>query len=207
VTSSNPTGRSSRYCTAFALGLTLALLPMLAHAGVLVSGTPGAVSLEVEKATIGDVLAALSKAFDLRYRSSVVLDKQLSGKYQGSLKQVLGLVLQDHTYVVKVDDAKLELTVLGRGGAPASAGGAAVLSAGGTPETKSSAPAARPGVGPIPLATKAGAAELPASSPSTDPRLIPNPQPFSVMPPLPVSEAIPQPIPQPQGLPQPGRRE
>src|SRR5262245_32577714 len=105
-----------------ALAATLAVAPTSLLAEAQVQGSPEAVRIETQNSSIEEVLAALGNAFDLRYRSSAKLAKQLSGTYEGSLQRVVARVLEGYDFVLRNNKGKIEITVLGiRGAAPATA--------------------------------------------------------------------------------------
>jgi hypothetical protein len=83
---------------------------------VRVRGDMAAVRLDARRTTIADVLAALNAAFAMSYRSSIVLDGEINGTYAGSLRRVISRVLDGYNYVIKQDDAKLDVIILGRRG-------------------------------------------------------------------------------------------
>ncbi|MGA8497762.1 MAG: hypothetical protein WB764_19900 [Xanthobacteraceae bacterium] len=83
---------------------------------IRVRGDMAAVRLDARRTTIADVLAALNAAFAMSYRSSIALDEEINGTYAGSLRRVISRVLDGYNYVIKQDDAKLDVIILGRRG-------------------------------------------------------------------------------------------
>jgi len=65
---------------------------------------------------IADVLSALNTSFDMSYSSWIVLDEEINGTYTGSLRRVITRVLDGYNYVIKQDNAKLDIVVLGKRG-------------------------------------------------------------------------------------------
>ena len=170
VTSLAPrTWRSSRKfhirsIMGLAVALVLAPTPLLAEAQI--HGNPDAVRIDTQNSSIEDVLAALGKTFDLRYRSSANLAKQLSGTYEGSLQRVVARVLEGYDFVLRNNKGKIEITVLGaRGAVPA----AAVASATNSPKAAPSTPAAPASAAPPSKATADPAPGSPASTPDSKP--------------------------------------
>ena len=94
------------------------VVPMFESDGgaVRVRGDMAAVRIDARRTTIADVLAALNAAFDISYRSSIALDEEITGTYAGSLRRVISRVLDGYNYVIKQDDAKLAVIILGRRG-------------------------------------------------------------------------------------------
>ena len=77
-------------------------------------GTAGALRIEVHDSTIAAVLAAMGRAFAVRYRSSTALDDPVTGTYAGSLTHVLARVLDGYDYAITHDGPAVEVVVLGR---------------------------------------------------------------------------------------------
>ena len=83
---------------------------------VRVRGDAAAVRLDASHTTIADVLSALNTSFDMSYSSWIVLDEEINGTYTGSLRRVITRVLDGYNYVIKQDNAKLDIIVLGKRG-------------------------------------------------------------------------------------------
>lgn len=83
---------------------------------VRVRGDAAAIRLDARHTTIADVLSALNTSFDMSYSSWIVLDEEIDGPYTGSLRRVIAHVLDGYNYVIKQDNAKLDIIVLGRRG-------------------------------------------------------------------------------------------
>jgi len=96
----------------FALGVTL-MAPASAFAKAQIEGGRDAVRIEAQDTSVEEILAALGDAFDLRYRSSANLGRKVSGTYRGSLERVVRRVLEGYDFVLKTDNGRLEVTVLG----------------------------------------------------------------------------------------------
>src|SRR5215207_3554898 len=63
------------------------------RAEVGISGPSEAIQFEVRDAPVQEVLAALRASFGLQYRAVGVLDRRISGTYEGSLQRVVRRVL------------------------------------------------------------------------------------------------------------------
>ena len=83
---------------------------------VRVRGDMAAVRIDARRTTIAGVLSALNAAFGMSYRSSIVLDEEITGTYAGPLRRVISRVLDGYNYVIEQDDAKLAVIILGRRG-------------------------------------------------------------------------------------------
>ena len=86
------------------------------HGSLRVQGDAAALRIDVRQRTIKDVLSALTKTFDVQCRSSVALDEPLSGTYSGSLAHVVARLLDGYNYAIEEQDAKLDVTIVGRVG-------------------------------------------------------------------------------------------
>jgi hypothetical protein len=86
-----------------------------------VQGDPKAVRVDARQTTIADVLSGLASAFNIRYRSSIVLNDVRNGTYSGSLRQVISRVLDGYNYVIQYEDSKLNIIVVGKVGEQAPA--------------------------------------------------------------------------------------
>jgi hypothetical protein len=94
----------------FAVSLTCA------HAEVRVQGDIAAVRVDANQAQISEVISALGPAFNLRYRTSIPLNKTISGTYMGSLGSVLARLLDGFNYVIKTEQDKIEVLIIGMRG-------------------------------------------------------------------------------------------
>jgi hypothetical protein len=81
-----------------------------------VQGDPKAVRVDARQTTIADVLSGLASAFNIRYRSSIALNDVRNGTYSGPLRQVISRVLDGYNYVIKYEDSKLNIIVVGKVG-------------------------------------------------------------------------------------------
>jgi len=103
------TGGMSRWGQIFgrrARGVTLALALACAglataRAEVSVEGDEAALRVTADKATLGEVLAALKARYRLRYDSSIDLGREVNGTLTGSLHRVVVGLLAGHDFVVK----------------------------------------------------------------------------------------------------------
>ena len=102
-----------RLRAAIALGVALAIAPTAVLAEIQVSGSSEAVTIEARDTSVEDILAALSRAFDMDYQSSIDLDKRLYGTYVGPLSRVVTRVLQGYNFVLKTDNGSIFVTVVG----------------------------------------------------------------------------------------------
>jgi len=90
--------------------------PMPGAGAVRVRGDAAAVRLDASHTTIANVLSALNTSFDMSYSSWIVLDEEINGTYTGTLRRVIARVLDGYNYVIKQDNAKLDIIVLGKRG-------------------------------------------------------------------------------------------
>lgn len=106
--------RRRSFALAFA---AMAALPLAARGEVRVEGEPAAVRITTSRESIGDVLAALNVAFNLRHRSAIDLDAAANPTYAGPIERVIANLLDGFNYVVKTSQgATTEVIVFGRRG-------------------------------------------------------------------------------------------
>jgi hypothetical protein len=91
-------GRAARI--AFALALLCAAVTV-ARAEVQVEGDEAALRVSADKATLGEVLAALQARYRLRFDPSLDLGREVSGTLTGSLHRVVVSLLAGYDFVVK----------------------------------------------------------------------------------------------------------
>jgi hypothetical protein len=152
-------------CVAIVLGVASALAPASALAELQVGGSREAVSIDAQNTSIKEILDALGKTFDVHFRSSANLEKQITGTYAGSLPRVLMRVLEGYNVILKTSNDRIEVTVLGTRNAPATAGASPALTvANAAPNVPAS---------PVPASKPINAAEQPALvTPATQPSLV-----------------------------------
>ena len=136
---------------AIVFGAALAMAPTFTLAEAQVRGTPKAVAIEAKDTSVEEILAALSGAFDLHYRSSANLEKRLNGNYEGSLQSVMKHVLEGYSYIVKTGGGGIHVTVLDTSKTAPTAGASPSFRAVGRPA----------GAIPAPLSPATAAAEPP----------------------------------------------
>jgi hypothetical protein len=161
------TSRSFPLRGMMALAAALSVAPTSLLAAAQIQGTPDAVRIETQNSSIEEVLAALGNAFDVRFRSSANLAKQLSGTYEGTLQRVVARVLEGYDFIIRKNNGKIEITVLGiRGAAP----GTAVASSASSAPKATPAPAAPvPAAAPTTKTTEQPAPTTPAPAPASKP--------------------------------------
>jgi hypothetical protein len=81
------------------------------RAEVRVQGAARDVRVEAQDATVADILAALAQRFALRYRGSTGT-RGVTATFEGSLRHVVGRVLDGYNYVIQARDDGLEVIVL-----------------------------------------------------------------------------------------------
>ncbi len=83
-----------------------------AHADVLVHGTPDAVHVEVEHASLRETLDALQAKFNLHYRTADALDRPITGTFDGPLRRVAARILDGYDFAMKVTPDGIDVLVL-----------------------------------------------------------------------------------------------
>jgi hypothetical protein len=82
------------------------------RAEVRVQGQAGDVRVEAHGATVAEILAALGERFALRYRGTTGSDG-VTATFDGSLRYVVGRVLNGYNYFIETRGDGLEVVVLG----------------------------------------------------------------------------------------------
>lgn len=108
--------RRRQFCSVTALAACMAVAPAAAFAAPQVSGSSQAVSINAQNSSIKDVLSTLVQKFNLQFQSSTNLDKQLTGTYHGPLLQVVNRLLEGYNFIIRSNQDRLEVTVLGISG-------------------------------------------------------------------------------------------
>lgn len=92
--------------------------------GVLTSslkltGDRTAVRLQTRRTSVASALAALAGTYHVSYRSAVALDELRDGTYTGSLRYVIGRLLDGYNYFIEENNATLDIFVVGKSSAKA----------------------------------------------------------------------------------------
>ena len=154
--------------TAMILGLALA--PVAALGAAQVSGTQEAVSVDAQNSSIKEILATLRQKFNVHVQSTANLEKQITGTYEGSLRQVLARLLEGYNFVLRTREGQMVVTVFGSGApsgetAPATmASNTAVPSQ--PPAQGAQAPQAQPAAAVVPSSAAGSVNAAQAPSPS-----------------------------------------
>ena len=107
-----------------ALSSALAILlsaPAFGLDPVRLAGTPDQLRLELSDATVGDALAALQSAFDMKCRCPPLMDRRVTGVFQGSIGRVLARLLEGNDYVIKTTQSGAVEVIIPGTSAPAAA--------------------------------------------------------------------------------------
>jgi hypothetical protein len=92
----------------------------MAKGSLCVDASATTIRLEVRQAKIVAVLSALSTIYKISYRSSIMIDEARDGIYAGSIEGVIPRLLYGYDYVIKHENAALDVVVLDKkGGQPA----------------------------------------------------------------------------------------
>ncbi len=95
--------------------VALAVVMMTAgtvHAEVRVRGDARAVQVDATRSNVGEVLSALESAFQVRVKTSMVLDRAVTGTFTGSLGQILSRMLQGYNFFIRRQAAEIQVTVV-----------------------------------------------------------------------------------------------
>jgi hypothetical protein len=102
---------------ALMLSLIGAAISTPGHAKVGIEGDVTDLRVTASEDTISDILAVVSTAFNLRYRTSIPLETRISGTYSGSATRVIARLLRDYNFnfVIGHKDEMIEVLVFGNG--------------------------------------------------------------------------------------------
>jgi hypothetical protein len=127
------------------LTAALALSPLSAFAGAILSGTPQNVKIDAQNSSIEEILVMLGHHFNMHYSSSANLANQITGTYEGSIQHVVTRLLQGHNFIVKSSVGRIEVTVLGTDKEPKTGGAQIDAKAAPSAQPKPANPASGPG--------------------------------------------------------------
>ena len=97
-----------------ALALSLASVPALA--GFSIDGDVSEMTVVADSASRHDLVAAIAKHLDIEVVGSDMADGSVSGRFTGSLRQVLRSVLDSEGYAIAYESGRpVRVTVTGRG--------------------------------------------------------------------------------------------
>jgi len=92
-----------------------------AAASTDIQGPAEDLQLRLENASVREVLNALSGKFKLTYSLPANIGRQLTGRYSGTLNQVLARILDGNDYIVEVSDDAIKIVVWSGKSAPSAA--------------------------------------------------------------------------------------
>lgn len=113
-----------------------------------VSGHPNQMQVNAENASIREVLDALFAKFKVSYKLPPNVSRNVTGHYSGSLRQVLGRILDGNDYIVTVSGGSIEVVVFGASGPTAPGSAVARTESPGIPTTSASSSIAPPSTSP-----------------------------------------------------------
>ena len=108
-------------------------------AGTEVKGQADEFELRTDSSSTREALDALARAFGITYQLAPEASRELNGLYVGTLRKVLGRILDGNNYVVKPREDRFEVVVLGKSGTTGMAAPAPAIPASAT-RTAPSAP-------------------------------------------------------------------
>jgi hypothetical protein len=84
---------------------------------VSVEGTAAALRVKAQQASLTEVLGALEARLGVRHSALIALDDvTVGGTYSGTLEDVLRRLLAGFNYVIKTQEAMVEVVIVGRPG-------------------------------------------------------------------------------------------
>ena len=117
-----PWPRARFFVRAVAAAVLLCLsLARAAYCDTAVRGSMESVELEARDSSVAEILNALSEALPIHYRTSIELNRAVTGTFKGPALKVISRVLKDYDYVVRRNDAdEFEVIVIKPGGTDSS---------------------------------------------------------------------------------------
>jgi hypothetical protein len=88
-----------------------AAIPKTAWAETRITGEPRELTLDAYDTTLQEVLTALSSSFGLQYRTSTDLNRNISGTYKGSRREVITQLLGGYDFFVHNSRNLVEIVV------------------------------------------------------------------------------------------------
>jgi hypothetical protein len=113
----NPLTRMLPWLRALLLVLPPLVCAAPARSEVSVEGTAAALRVKAEQAPLSEVLGALETRLGVRHSALIALDGvTVGGTYSGTLEDVLRRLLAGFNYVIKTQEAAVEVVIVGRPG-------------------------------------------------------------------------------------------
>lgn len=94
-----------------ALSLML-LAPQPGRAEVLLEGSTADVRLEATQASVDEILVAFGRTYNVRYRTSIALDRPVTASYSGPLMRVIARVLEGYDYVARTSSDGVDIAYI-----------------------------------------------------------------------------------------------
>jgi hypothetical protein len=101
-----------------AVAAAMAMTAAAAHADIRISGSEALVKIEAQDASLSDVMAQLGSMYGVTFRSVAPQDRSISGRYVGTLRKVIGRLLEKDNYVARLIDGRLAIVVYGSSAVP-----------------------------------------------------------------------------------------
>jgi hypothetical protein len=166
----------ARHAQMLSASIALSILVVgSASAATDIQGTPDDLQLNVDNATLSEVLDALTSRFKISYRLRAHNPRILTGHYSGTLRETVTRLLDGNDYFLEVSDKGLEVIVLGASGSQ----NAPQRQVASTPAAPPSAPAATPQPS-VAVSSRSASPSIPALPASAVPPL----SSFAVLPPV-----------------------
>jgi hypothetical protein len=81
-----------------------------------IRGTPSEMQLHTQETSVRQILDALARSFNFTYQLPPSVNRMISGRYSGSLSQILGRILDGHSYIIRQVEGGAEVVVLSTAG-------------------------------------------------------------------------------------------
>jgi hypothetical protein len=85
-----------------------------ACAELLIEGDPHAIHLEARGVPLRQLLDTMQAKFNLHYRSDDALNSPVTGTFDGQLRRLVGRLLEDYDFVMKMTPEGLDVLIMQR---------------------------------------------------------------------------------------------
>jgi hypothetical protein len=117
LTAAITTSGKRRLCASFLAGVVSIVPGHAQERGIVhINGPAERIELRVENASVSQILVELAQKYNVVYKRSPHLSRQLTGRYSGNLNEVLARILDGNNYIIEGDGGSINLLVLAPSG-------------------------------------------------------------------------------------------
>ena len=99
-------------CRAFIIAIACLISLSDAHAEVHVSGSKDAVTVQAKNASLGDIIAAVNLALNVKISIAPATNIVVTGTYSGSLRRVLARMLSGYDFVLGSSGDRITIMII-----------------------------------------------------------------------------------------------